>query len=75
METKTSFLRNSPETHFLNNRPKELDLQQENKLLIKENNYLHTIGAKSQENLKKTRISSLFSREIDQSLRRQSPGP
>jgi len=44
MDNKTSSLRNSPETNFLGNRPRELELQTENKLLIKENNYLQTIS-------------------------------
>ena len=44
MESKTSALRNSPETNFLGNRPREIELQAENKLLIKENNYLQAIS-------------------------------
>ena len=44
MDSKTSVLRTSPETHFLANRPKELELQSEIKLLLKENNYLQAIS-------------------------------
>ena len=44
MDFKTSTLRNSPDTNFLGNRPREIELQAENKLLIKENNYLQSIS-------------------------------